>query len=497
MITLYKQVSWSVLAVATNILTQITATVVLVRLLQPTDFGVITIAFLLLRFVGYFAELGMLQTLVQWSDLQPRQLHTAFTVSLLLSGLFLLVIVVGAPYAVIFIDHPQLAVVTIMLAAGFIIQSLSLPALVILQRDLCYRVISVSEMIACAVGFLLVAIPLAALGFGVWSLVAGALMQLTVGLVIRYAWTRHTWRLAFDLGFIRHLFRFGGTLSLLGFLQFLTQSADQFLVGRYLGGGSLGVYNRSLTLVNGPLNALSAAIVRVLFPHLARQQHDRPAFAQILTRQIGLLALLLFPLGGLALGWGIIAVPLLLGLAWTSGTGVFMAYAALLPILGTISLLGTALTALGALRGWLVVEAVFLTITVCALIYILRPYGMVAGAWTVVLIQAFRGLVFLGMLQLAHGIILSTTLRYLGLALQSALIPSALGMLSCWLLGTHGWLIVPAFIFPLLGMWLFVRLWAHRAYSELLNEVSGIATNLPNVVRVFLARGFGVTVVNV
>lgn len=494
---LLHQVSWSVLAVVTNILIQVAATVVLARLLQPTDFGVITIAFLLLRFVGYFAELGMVQTLVQWPDLQPRQLHTAFTVSLLLSGLFLVVTVVGAPYAVIFITHPQLALVTTALATGFILQSLSLPALVILQRDLCYRVISVSEMIACAVGFLLVAIPLAALGLGVWSLVAGSLMQTVVGLVIRYVWTRHAWRLAFDLGFVRHLFRFGGTLSLLGFLQFLTQSADQFLVGRYLGSNSLGVYNRSLTLVNGPLNALSAAIVRVLYPHLARQQHDRPAFAQILTRQIGLLALLLFPLGGLALGWGIIAVPLLLGPAWTSGTGVFMAYAAILPILGTISLLGTALTALGALRGWLVVEALFLAITVCALIYLVPQHGMVAGAWAVALIQAFRGLVFLVMLQQAHGIILSTTLRYLGLALQSSLIPGLIGVVSCWLLGTHGWMILPVIVLPLLGLWLFIRLWAHQAYSDLLIGSQGLTRNVHPLVQIWGQRIFRIDLVNV
>jgi len=493
--TISHNLAWSVFATGLSLCVQLGATVVLARLLPPTDFGVFTLAFLLLRFLGYFAELGMVQTLVQWPELQPRQLCTAFTLSLLLSGLFLLLAVVGAPYTVVFMAHPQLALVTSTLAVGFILQTLGLPALVILQRDLAYRVISISEMIACTVGFLLVAIPMAGLGFGIWSLVAGTLVQSLVGIIIRYIFTRHAWRLAFDLVFIRHLLRFGGTLSLLGFLQFLTQSADQFLVGRFLGGNSLGIYNRSLTLINSPLNALSTAIVRVLYPRLTQQQHDRTVFAQILTRQLGLLALLLFPLGGLALGWGIMLVPLFLGSAWAGGTGVFMAYAALLPMLGLISLLGTALTALGELRGWLVVEAIFLTITILALIYVLRPHGMIAGAWAVTMVQYFRGLTFLLMLHRQHGVLLTTSFRHLGLALQSAIIPGTLGLAVAGLWGTHGWLIVPVIVLPLLGLWLFIRLWAHRTYRELLTDASGLATNLPNLVQVWLSRIFGVTLV--
>ncbi len=494
--TTSHNLAWSVFATGLSLCVQLGATVVLARLLPPTDFGVFALAFLLLRFVGYFAELGMVQTLVQWHDLKPFQLHTAFTVALLLGGLFFLLVIVGSPYTVLFMAHPQLALVASALSVGFFLQTLGLPALVILQRDLAYRVISISEMIACAVGFLLVAIPMAVLGFGVWSLVAGTLVQSLVGIIIRYSRTRHTWGLAFDRSFIRHLFRFGGTLSLLGFLQFLTQSADQFLVGRFLGGNSLGIYNRSLTLINSPLNALTTAIVRVLYPHLAQQQHDRAVFAQTLTRQLGLLALLLFPLGGLALGWGIMLVPLFLGSAWAGGTGVFMAYAALLPMLGVISLLGTALTALGELRGWLVVEAIFLTITILALIYILRPHGMIAGAWAVTVVQYFRGLTFLLMLHRQHGVLLTTTLRYLGMALQSALIPSLIGLVSCWLLGTHGWMIVPVVVLPLLGMWLFVRLWAHRAYSEILKDSQGLTQHLPQLVHVWGQRILGINLVN-
>ena len=90
-----------------NVVLQIGITAVLARLLTPSDFGLVAMAGVFLRFGQYFAQMGAGKAVVQKSELSDRDMHTAFTSSLLIGVAFCVLFVALAPLAgVLFPDTP-------------------------------------------------------------------------------------------------------------------------------------------------------------------------------------------------------------------------------------------------------------------------------------------------------------------------------------------------------------------------------------------------------
>src|SRR4051794_5204541 len=145
--------------------------VVLTRLLSPADFGVVAAALVVVDFSFNFSQLGLGPALVQRAKLEPRHLSTAFFAS---TGLGLLVggaLWLTAPLIAQFFRMEHLVPVVRVLALSFPIAGVGIVSDSLLSRELRFRVIANRDVFAYALGYGLVGIVLAVLGWGVWALV--------------------------------------------------------------------------------------------------------------------------------------------------------------------------------------------------------------------------------------------------------------------------------------------------------------------------------------
>src|SRR5439155_818117 len=97
------------------------------------------------------------------------------------------------------------------------------------------------------------AVGLAILGFGYWSLLYGAITGTAIGGVSQVAWSllrEPKWRprLAFDPAIARSLMRFGQFVMLAGFANYIAHSIDNAIVGYVLGIAPLGYYSFAYSL---------------------------------------------------------------------------------------------------------------------------------------------------------------------------------------------------------------------------------------------------------
>ncbi len=253
---------------------QFVVVVALARLLSPEDFGLAALAMVVVGFVGMVAELGLGAAVVYRRPLTARHVRVAFTVSMVAAIVLGGLLYAAAPIAARLLRNEAATGVLRAETVLFLFIGLGTTARALLRRDLLFRHLFAVEAGSYVLGNAAVAVTLALLGWGVWSLVLGLLTQALLSSAIALAITRHPVRplLAAQEG--RELLHYGGTATLNSMVSYAAGSVDSFVVGRWLGTAELGLYNRAFNLIVVPLSYLGSLLTTVLFPAMSEIRHD-------------------------------------------------------------------------------------------------------------------------------------------------------------------------------------------------------------------------------
>jgi O-antigen/teichoic acid export membrane protein len=274
--------------------------VVLTRLLSPADFGVVGAALVVITISLNFSQLGLGPALVQRPVLEPRHLSTAFLASTVFGFLVAAVIWLAAPLIAQFFRMDQLTAVVRWLALVFPVAGVATVPESLLQRDLRFRFLANRDVLAYGVGYGLVGVVLAVLGWGVWALVAAQLTQvvLRTGILLSTGpslfTARPTW------ASFRELMGYGMGQSAARIGVILANQADNLVVGRWLGAVALGLYSRAFQLMSVPTGLLGDVFDKVLFPTMSRVQNDSRRLASAYLQGVAFLALVTLPVGVVA-----------------------------------------------------------------------------------------------------------------------------------------------------------------------------------------------------
>ena len=262
-------VAWSFATYGLNKAVTLATTLVLARLLVPADFGVVALATLCIGFLALFSDLGLGSSLILRQDLDAHARGTILSLMLGLGALMGLATAALAPAAASVFGTPKLADVMLVLALGMPLNGYNWFREASLQRALAFRARFRTQTVQTAV-YAVVAVATAALGAGMWSIVAG---QLCGALAFAIALT------AVRSGRVRPRWDFGVACQAVGAsrgfvaqggLAFLKQNADYLAIGRLLGASPLGLYTMAYRLAELPYWAVSDPVAKVTFPAFAR-----------------------------------------------------------------------------------------------------------------------------------------------------------------------------------------------------------------------------------
>src|SRR6266542_3195296 len=230
-----RSVGWLGVSLGGSQVISVVSMLALARLLEPRAFGLVAIAAAILEVVYQLQESGLGSALVYRRNDVERAAGSAlvfapFSASLLFGAGFAL-----APYLADALDPSAATDVIRALLALLLIRSLGVAPLAILERTMSYKARARMD-IATAITQAAVAVSLAAVGAGVWSLVAGQLAGSAVGVVV--AWMIVPWRPSpriANLRILRELLRYGRWAGAARILNVVNRTADNFAVARLVG----------------------------------------------------------------------------------------------------------------------------------------------------------------------------------------------------------------------------------------------------------------------
>jgi O-antigen/teichoic acid export membrane protein len=289
-------------------------TIIVARLLVPSDYGIVGMAAIYINLLTLFSEFGIGTAVVTLQDLTEDQVSQLNMLSLLLGLLGFLISGAAAIPLGKFFHAPNLPVVVIVLSGGFVVSGLRTVPYSLLQKELRFKLLAVIEGLQGVVQAV-VTLTFALLGFGYWALVLGLFSFSVTPTVLTLLWRRQSFALP-RLSSVRKVLVYSRHI-LIGRLCWASYTNSDFIIaGRILGVAPLGAYTLAWTLALAPLDKLTTLVNRVTPSVFAKIQTDSEALRRYLRNITGGIALIVFPV---TIGMALVApefIPFVLGFKW-------------------------------------------------------------------------------------------------------------------------------------------------------------------------------------
>lgn len=306
---------WSAIEVFLRQGVQFIVLMVLARILAPEDFGVIAVLALFVGIATIFIDSGFGAALIQRQATTVVEESTVFFFNLVMGGMVALTICIIAPWVARFFNQPLLRDLSYIFAFNVFVNAFGSIHTTLLSKELNFKVIAKAGGVASLLSGVL-AIVLAMLGFGVWSLAWQALSASLVTVVLLWVW--HPWRpvRAFSFSSLRSFFRFGGFMMANSLVDTLHLNLNSVLIGKYYSMSDVGLYDRAQKTQMLPVGLTSSIIDRVMYPVFSAAATDTDRLARGYRKVQRLVMLVHIPL---LIGMIILAEPLvklLFGAQW-------------------------------------------------------------------------------------------------------------------------------------------------------------------------------------
>lgn len=289
---------------------------VVVRLLAPSDFGIVAMSGAFYSFLRLAGEFGIPVTIMTLRDLTEDEIAQLHSMAVILGVNAFLVACVCAWPVSYFFKTPRLVPVIIVSCLSLIPLSLRSVPEGVMSKELRFKPISWFNAIR-DIAAALTTVTLALLGFTYWALVAGNLLSVTLrsALILGASRQRFAWP---KFSAVKRPLLFSWRVLVSVFAWSSYNTLDNVTVGRVLGQASLGFYGMAWTLSNMPLEKVVSLVTTIIPSYLAKVQKEPAALRRYLHTLTEALALATFPA---TIGLALVArelVPIALGRKWDS-----------------------------------------------------------------------------------------------------------------------------------------------------------------------------------
>jgi len=224
-----------------------TSTILVVRLLEPTDYGLFAMSQVVLTALAFLNGQSFATSLVQTDRVDERRVGQIFGLLLVFNGTLAVTQFLFAPYAAAYFREPMVADMLRVQALIFLTVPFSALPSELLARGLEFRKQGQINMVTAIVGAVL-ALGLAWAGFGVWALVYAPIAMFATRAIGLSIAARLLVKPVFDPRGAWDLVTFGGTLTLCQLFWIIQSQSDIVIAGRLLPTYDLGLYSEALFL---------------------------------------------------------------------------------------------------------------------------------------------------------------------------------------------------------------------------------------------------------
>jgi len=274
---------------------QLFVQIILARLLEPAQFGLIGMLMIFTAVAQSIMDSGFGSALIQKKDADQTDASSIFFFNLALGLLLALILSLTAPLIAKFYNQPPLIPITRVLSLTLIINAFSLVQTSLLAKKLDFKTQMKISLLAVMISGV-IGIVMAYRGFGVWSLVAQMVSKSLFQAI--FLWVFNDWRptLVVSISSLKSMFSFGSKLLMSGLLDTIFNNIYQTFIGKVYSPTDLGYFSKANSIESAAVLASSSSLGQVLFPIMVHFQNDLDNLKKAYRKTMKLSLFLHFPL---------------------------------------------------------------------------------------------------------------------------------------------------------------------------------------------------------
>ncbi|MBP5162726.1 MAG: lipopolysaccharide biosynthesis protein [Spirochaetales bacterium] len=269
--------------------------IVLLRLVPPADHGLIALTAIFTNLSDILIDGGFSTALIRKETVDDYDYNAVFSISFLISSVLYAVLFFASPFASDYYQTPQLTPVLRVMGILFFIQSFNAVRNGIVNRNMQFKLLFVSNSISSIISGVL-GIVAAYAGLGVWAIVIQRLSQqaiMTIILVFKVNW-HIRWR--FDFARIKQMLSF--SLGVVGssLLNYVGGSIYSIVIGKRYSVTDLGYYDKGAQLPMQFSLYTFGSMSNVLLPTLSSCQTDLERVKTVIRKVVAMTSFLIIPM---------------------------------------------------------------------------------------------------------------------------------------------------------------------------------------------------------
>ena len=358
--------------------------VTLGRLLTPEAFGVVGMALIAIGLARLVGDLGFGAAIIQYPALTTRHVRAAFTGSVLCGTLLFLVLWLLAPEVSRLFNQEALTPMLRVIGLSLVASGMNVVSVALMRREFQFQLLSVVEIVSYAIGFGVIGVSMAALGYGAWSLIIANIVQPLCLVVLAVVLGKQSMWPFLGVREYRDLCRVASAEMLNNVVNYTAENLHFFVIGKWLGASALGLFNRSFYLMHLPVMHFSFALWSVMFPLYSKIQDDMPRLGRAFLLTVSLTAVVTIPVFfAMAVAPEIVIVGLF-GRQWKPAVATFQILCLGGPLMAMMRVFGAVSHARGSVFSECSRQVIYL-IFVAAALWSLFSFGLEGLAVAVVL----------------------------------------------------------------------------------------------------------------
>lgn len=269
--------------------------IILARLLSPSDYGLVTMLTIFLAIAQSFIDSGFSNALIQKQGRTEIDYSTVFYFNIVVGIVLYLLLFASSRYIADFYSEPLLSSIVKVSGLSIIINSFGVVQYAKLSISLNFKRQAISSLTAVTISGI-IGISLAYCGYGVWSLVVQSLLNNFLNIFL--LWLLAKWRplFCFSMESFRSLFSYGSKLLFSGLLHTIYINLYSLAIGKKMNSYDLGIYKQAHTFSTFPSTNITNIIHKAMFPVLCSIQDDEKKLETSFLIYIRTTCYIIFPL---------------------------------------------------------------------------------------------------------------------------------------------------------------------------------------------------------
>lgn len=270
-------------------------TIVLARILNPSDYGVVALITVIIAILQILVDGGFGNALIQKKDADDTDFSSVFFFNIVFCSCLYLGIYYYAPSLADFYGNTTMTPMVRVLGLVVIISGVKNVQQAYVSKTMQFKKFFYATLIGTVISAI-VGLFMAINGFGAWALIAQHLTNAVFDTIV--VWFAVKWRpkLLFSITSLKSMFSYGWKLLVSNLIDTTYGNIRQMLIGKLYSSSDLAFYNRGRYIPNLIVTNINTSIDSVLFPVMSGEQDDSVRLKAMAQRSIKVSNYIMSPL---------------------------------------------------------------------------------------------------------------------------------------------------------------------------------------------------------